>query len=299
MADRPHPRRLDPLAGDAARGAGRRAGRVPLRRARRASASVVVTAFEIERISKAARRTSRRCRRSSFGIDELLAGGMPAEHAALEVYVARLPGARRSRRGRARRRSRSSSPTICARTASRSTVDRELFEDRRRRKNPTELAGLRRAQRACEAALDVARGMLREAEIADDALVTLRAAHERAPEDQIERVFSAHGVIRRRVHRLARRAGGDRPRAWAPARSSPARRSSSTSSRATARPRVFTDMTRTYVVGDVPDELREYHRLCRRRRSTWPPRRSGPGVDGRDLMRLVCDLFAAHGYRRR
>ena len=26
---------------------------------------------------------------------------------------------------------------------------------------------------------------------------------------------------------------------------------------------VFTDMTRTYVVGDVPDELREYHRLAK------------------------------------
>ncbi len=54
-------------------------------------------------------------------------------------------------------------------------------------------------------------------------------------------------------------------------------------------------MTRTYVVGDVPEELREYHRLAKEAldRATAA---AGPGVDGLDLMRLVCDLFAEHGY---
>jgi Xaa-Pro aminopeptidase len=54
-------------------------------------------------------------------------------------------------------------------------------------------------------------------------------------------------------------------------------------------------MTRTYVVGTVSDELREYHRLCKEalERATEAVK---PGVNGRDLMRLVCDLFAASGY---
>jgi Xaa-Pro aminopeptidase len=58
---------------------------------------------------------------------------------------------------------------------------------------------------------------------------------------------------------------------------------------------VYTDMTRTYVVGDVPDELREYHRLCKEAldRTTAAAR---PGVNGRDLMWIACDLFAEHGY---
>jgi Xaa-Pro aminopeptidase len=58
---------------------------------------------------------------------------------------------------------------------------------------------------------------------------------------------------------------------------------------------VYTDMTRTYVVGDVPDEIREYHRLCKEalERTTEAAK---PGVNGRDLMRIACDIFAAAGY---
>ena len=58
---------------------------------------------------------------------------------------------------------------------------------------------------------------------------------------------------------------------------------------------VYTDMTRTYVVGDVPDEIREYHRLCKEAldRTTAAAK---PGVNGRELMQIACDLFAEHGY---
>ena len=43
-------------------------------------------------------------------------------------------------------------------------IDRDLFDNRRRSKNETELRGIRKAQKACEAALDVARDLLRRAE---------------------------------------------------------------------------------------------------------------------------------------
>ncbi|HLY21655.1 MAG TPA: M24 family metallopeptidase, partial [bacterium] len=58
---------------------------------------------------------------------------------------------------------------------------------------------------------------------------------------------------------------------------------------------VYTDMTRTYVVGEVPDEIREYHRLCKEAldRTTEAAK---PGVNGRALMQIACDLFAEHGY---
>src|SRR5256714_8826791 len=44
-------------------------------------------------------------------------------------------------------------------------VDRDVFDNRRRSKNETEVAGIRRAQRACEAALDASRELLRKAQL--------------------------------------------------------------------------------------------------------------------------------------
>src|SRR6478672_3367196 len=44
------------------------------------------------------------------------------------------------------------------------SIDRDLFDDRRRSKSETEIAGIRRAQRACEAALDASRELLRKAQ---------------------------------------------------------------------------------------------------------------------------------------
>ena len=58
---------------------------------------------------------------------------------------------------------------------------------------------------------------------------------------------------------------------------------------------VYSDMTRTYVVGPAPEELVRYHALCLEalQLSTAAAR---PGVNGKELMRLVCDFFAGHGY---
>ncbi len=58
---------------------------------------------------------------------------------------------------------------------------------------------------------------------------------------------------------------------------------------------IYSDMTRTYVVGTPSDELVEYHRLCKQvlEMTTAAVK---PGVNGRDLMQMTCDLFAEHGY---
>src|ERR1700758_425766 len=49
-------------------------------------------------------------------------------------------------------------------------VDQELFDDRRRAKTEAQLAGMRRAQRGAEAAMDTCRDLLRRAEIRGDEL---------------------------------------------------------------------------------------------------------------------------------
>jgi Xaa-Pro aminopeptidase len=57
---------------------------------------------------------------------------------------------------------------------------------------------------------------------------------------------------------------------------------------------VFTDMTRTFVVGDVADDVREWHRLVKEAldRSTAEIR---AGVGGRHPFDVVCDIFEAAG----
>jgi Xaa-Pro aminopeptidase len=175
-------------------------------------------------------------------------------------------------------------------------VDRELFDERRRAKNETELRGIRRAQKACEAALDAARELLRRAEpngagleVAGEPLTSERL--KRAIED----VFADHGVE-----------GGDMIVSHGP--QTAVGHDPGSGQLRPSEPIVFdlypkdkktgcyADMTRTYVVGEAPDELREYHRLVKEalERSTAEVR---PGVNGRTLYELVCRIFEDAGYK--
>jgi Xaa-Pro aminopeptidase len=60
-----------------------------------------------------------------------------------------------------RTRFRCNSPIFLREKGVELTPDRELFDERRRVKNETELAGVRRAQRAAEAGMDAARALFR------------------------------------------------------------------------------------------------------------------------------------------
>ena len=94
-------------------------------------------------------------------------------------------------------------------------ADRELLRRSRRRvKNEAELAGIRRAQRAAEAGMAAARDLLRRARARHGILaVDGEPLTSERVKQAIERVSSrSTSCIGRRVHRLARRAGGDRPR---------------------------------------------------------------------------------------
>ena len=255
--------------------------------------AAVVTAFEVPRIA-AADPGIETIPPEEFGIDELLAGGMSAAEAQLEVYT-----------------------RACVRLGVRSAVvpadfplelaerlrasgvdlrvDRDLFESRRRSKNAAELAGLRRAQRACEAALDVARAMLRSAD-ASGAVLLLESEPltcERI-RVEIERVFSLHGVAADEiiVSHGAQTAVGHEAGSGPIAPGEPIVFDLFPRDRGTG---MHSDMTRTYVVGEVPDELRRYQELCLEALQLAAAAVK-PGVNGRELMRMVCDLFAGHGF---
>jgi Xaa-Pro aminopeptidase len=175
-------------------------------------------------------------------------------------------------------------------------VDRELFEGRRRAKNARELQGIRNAQRACEAALDEARALLRAAkpnggglEVDGQPLTSGRL--KRA----IEGVFMQFDVE-----------GGDMIVSHGP--QTAVGHDEGSGQIQPDEPIVFdlfprdkatgcyADMTRTYVVGEPSAELQEWHRLVEEalHRSTAEIR---AGVNGRALFELVCGLFQDAGYK--
>ncbi|MHB8468677.1 MAG: M24 family metallopeptidase [Gaiellaceae bacterium] len=251
----------------------------------------VITAFEVPRIREGAPDVET-IPPEKLGGDELLARGLPPHEIMLEVHT------------RACRElgiaSASVPPGFPVELADHLrangvtvTVDRDLFENRRRSKNATEVAGLRRAQRACEAALDVARGMLRNATVNGTLVLDGEPLTVERIKLEVERVFSAHGVVGDAfiVSHGAQTAIGHELGSGAILPDEPIVFDLFPRDRETG---VFSDMTRTYVVGTPADEILEYHRLCKEalELSTAATK---PGVNGRALMKIVCDLFAAHG----
>jgi Xaa-Pro aminopeptidase len=255
--------------------------------------SVVITSFERERVAAVAPDIDL-LPPEQFGIDALLRGGTPPVEAALEVYTRALREIGVTDAAvppqfpvELADHLRANGVTI--------RVEREMFEDRRRRKNATEIAGLRRAQRACEAALDVARQMLRGADH-DGGVLQLDGEPLTCERIKVamEQVFIAHSTIADEfivAHGAQGAVGHDMG-------SGPISAGEAVVFDLWPRDRetaAYTDMTRTYVVGDVPDEIREYHRLCKEAldRTTAAAK---PGVNGRELMQIACDIFAEHGY---
>jgi Xaa-Pro aminopeptidase len=230
-----------------------------------------------------------------FGWDELLAAGRSYEEAALEiasracrelgVEAARVP------------------PDFPLELADHLraggvevAVDRALFAARRRAKTETELEGIRRAQRACEAALDAARGLLRSAEPRDGVLFAEGDALtcERLKQ-VIERVFGEHDAVGDEfiVSHGPQTAIGHEMGHGPIAPNEPVLFDLVPRDRATG---CHSDMTRTYVVGEPPDEIREFHRLTL---AALEQALGGTraGADGSALMRDTCELFHDAGYK--
>jgi Xaa-Pro aminopeptidase len=163
------------------------------------------------------------------------------------------------------------------------TVDQRFFDDRRRVKNDAELAGMRRAQRAAEAAMDAARELLRKGpplsvEEVKAAMSQVFAAHNTTCDDFIV-APGAQGAV---GHDM----GSGPIEAGVPIVIDIWPRDNESA--------IYCDMTRTFVIGDAPEELREWHRLVKEAldRAVSEIR---DGASGRAIFDGTCDIFEAAG----
>jgi Xaa-Pro aminopeptidase len=175
-------------------------------------------------------------------------------------------------------------------------VDRSTFSERRRRKNAAELEGIRRAQRAAEAAMDAVRDHLRRAS-ASNSVLTL--AGEPLTSERIKRaitdVFTAHDCAADEfiVSHGPQSAIGHEMGSGAIGPGEPIVVDLWPRDRETG---FYADMTRTYVAGAPPEELVEYHRLCLEalQEALGSVR---AGASGHEIYKRTCDLFGEHGYK--
>jgi Xaa-Pro aminopeptidase len=175
------------------------------------------------------------------------------------------------------------------------TADRELFAERRRVKTERELAGIRKAQRGTEAAMAAARDTLRAAEASDGTLsldgepLTVERIKARIGE-----VFSEHGLV---SDAMIVAPGGQGAEGHEMG-SGPIRPGESVVVDLFPRDvdsACYADMTRTFVVGEVPEELAQYHRLVHEglQRSIEAVKAD---AEGNEIYRLVCAVFHEAGY---
>jgi Xaa-Pro aminopeptidase len=173
-------------------------------------------------------------------------------------------------------------------------VDQDLFDDRRRAKTEAQVAGIRKAQRAAEAAMDACRELLRRAEIRGDELLLdgEQLTVERVKAD-LNVVFASHDTTADEYivapgaqgavgHHMG--SGPIRPHTPLVVDIFPRDNASA----------AYTDMTRTFVVGEVPDDVREWHRLCKEAldRALAEIR---AGADCRAIFDGTCERFEAAG----
>jgi Xaa-Pro aminopeptidase len=229
-----------------------------------------------------------------FGWDELVAQGLPMEEVELETYVrackelgvqdAVVP------------------PTFPLEVADRLRengirvrADREFFGRRRRVKTPAEIDGISRAQRGAEAGMDAARDLFRRADVSGDAVnVDGEPLTSERVKAAIADAFREHGLLYDEFivshggqTAVGHEMGYGEIRAGEPIVIDLWPRDPESG--------CYADMTRTYVVGDAPDELVEYHRLVQEALEKTLAA-CKPGVAGRDVYVVACEIFEAAGY---
>ncbi len=254
---------------------------------------VVASSFELGRISEVAPHLEV-LPLEEFGIDELYAQGLSRDEIELEVIL------------RAARRFGIEDAVVPATFPLEAAdhlrangiqvkADREQFVGRRRVKNVAELAGIRRAQRAAEAAMDAAREVLRSAERQNGNLVVdgEQLTCERI-KLAVEQAFTANGAFADEfiVSHGEQTAVGHDMGSGPIAPDEPVCLDLFPRDRESG---CFADMTRVFVVGTPSDELLEYHKLCLEalERSVAAVK---PGVPGSELHKISCDVFEEHGY---
>jgi Xaa-Pro aminopeptidase len=223
---------------------------------------LVASSFELDRVAAVAPELDA-LPYEEFGIDELYAQGLSREEIELEVIL------RAARRFGVEQAIVPSTFPLAVADHLRAngievTADRQHFVGRRRVKNDAELAGIRRAQRAAEAAMDAARELLRSAERQNGSLL-LHGSQSAVGHDMGSGPIAPDEPICLDLFPRDRDSG------------------------------CFADMTRVFVVGTPSDELLEWHKLCKEAldRSVAAAK---PGIPGTDLYKITCDVFEEHGY---
>ncbi|HEX6491687.1 MAG TPA: Xaa-Pro peptidase family protein [Gaiellaceae bacterium] len=253
---------------------------------------VVITPFEVERVQ--GQDGIQPHPYEQFGWDELVASGLTMEEVELETYVracrelglanALVP------------------PTFPLELADRLRQDgielhpdRDFFVERRRVKTAPEIEGIRRAQRGADAAMAAAAELFRRAEPGNGAaLVDGKPLTSEWVKLAIQQVLSEHDLIADEFivshgpqsavgHEMG--FGEIKPNEPIVIDLWPRDRLSS----------CYADMTRTFVVGQASEELRDFQRLVRQALQI-ALEAIRPGVEGRAVYTLVCELFHEHGY---
>ena len=173
-------------------------------------------------------------------------------------------------------------------------VDADFFDDRRRVKSETELAGIRRAQRAAEAGMDAARDLLRRATGANGALeVDGEPLTVERVKAAMFAAFTANGASSDDI-------------IVAPGPQGAVGHDMGSGAIAGGVPIVidiwprdnesfmYCDMTRTFVVGDVPEDVARWHALAKEALDRAISEISD-GADGRAIFDGTCEIFEAAG----
>ena len=228
-----------------------------------------------------------------YGFDELREQGTPRERMRLEIPL-------RAARAWAIERATVpwSFPLALADYLRANGIDVEpddaLFVERRRRKSELELAGIRRAQSAAEAAMTAVRELLRRAEPADGAVVLdgVPLTSERLKQE-IEPVFTRHDCWAEDIiaSHGAQTAIGHHTGEGEIVPGEPIVVDLGPRDRESG---CFADMTRTFVVGEPPSELVEWHALCRRALDDALAA-IRPGVQDADLNQRTAEFFRENG----
>jgi Xaa-Pro aminopeptidase len=176
------------------------------------------------------------------------------------------------------------------------TPDREFFDRRRRVKNETELAGIRRAQRAAEAGMDAARGLFRRADASNGTLlVDGEPLTSERVKLAIQDAFTQHGCTAEEfiVSHGAQSAIGHDMGSGAIQAGEPIVIDLWPKDPETA---CYADMTRTFCIGEIPEQLGEYHRLVKESldRSLEAVR---AGARGPDVYAVSCEPFHREGHK--
>jgi Xaa-Pro aminopeptidase len=166
------------------------------------------------------------------------------------------------------------------------TADLELFKERRRVKNEHELAGVRRAQKAAEAGMAAAAELLRgwngkplTCEEVKSVIAETFIEHGCTSDEFIV----SHGA----QSAIGHHAGAGEIQAGEPIVIDIWPRD--------AESGCFADMTRTFVLGDPPDELVEWHGLVLEALERGVSD-SLAGARGRAVYDTTCDIFEAAGF---